>query len=516
MIDRILGEHMETTSSRKWRGTRALSMLAGILTMGLTVTEVLADDTFTCKSVRAKQDSCTPLKLLPTLWPDVCNPQLNGWNPVQGSFDQLSWQSFSVLSWPVVPNKRGVPDKTKSPGDKDASGKFLPMVWESYKGLEEVFTGSKIPPGAWNSEEPVPSICPSGTGLRAVSMTSKTRSPHAVGGHAAPGPLRSVNQAVGGPLVDQNGNLVVYEIRINEVMFNDIVDKKAWNMSHDQLTCSGKYATKGCTPFEFSKGAIEAKAAWKMLTDAEKKSGKFFVRDLLVYIPADDNKGATSCQTQTMGLVGLHISRKTPFSTVASQSNSGSNKKPDWAWATFENDFNAPPLGDSRTIGAYSFNNPACTPSVTPDQCRKAVMTNSHGNVVPNPDTKYACCQNMLRYGPVGPQGDPWVMKRGPIQLTRVDKSPQETEQCNGVWDRTLAKTIWDRYFLVTTQWPKKQDAPPFDAMPTPSHNRNTVIETYMTEWQQQANDTVQTNTSSCMGCHQFGIDMSFVFSAAK
>jgi len=489
----------------------SFALLFGGLALGGVMGSAAANADFTCKSVGAfpTGNACTPLALSPTLWPDVCNPQLQGWTPIQGSFDQLSWQSFSVLNWPVSPTQRGVPDTSKTPGAKDAKGNFLPTVWESYKGLDEVFGVGALSKSDWNDDQPVPSICAQDTGLRVINMTSKSRTPTALGGHAAPGPLQSVNQAVGGPLTDQQGNLVQYEIRINQVMFDDIVAQKAWDKSHDELTCSGAYAKPTCTPFEFSEGAIETKGAWKVLTAAEQASGKFFVRDMLVEIPADPaHKQKASCSQQTMGLVGLHISRKTPQSTLPSPTNSGKNKIPDWAWATFENDYNVPPVGGVIEGQTWSFNNPTCTPIVTAAQCKQAA---SSGKA--NADPQYACCQNLLRYGPVGPTGDPWVMKRGPVQVSRVDASPQPTQACNRVWDQTLASTIWNKYFLVATQWPKKADGPPFTPTLEPAFVRNSVIETYMAKWESISTGTQQTNESSCMGCHQYGVDMSFIFS---
>ena len=487
-----------------------MALVLGGFTLGAAMSSATADINFTCKSVGAAPggNTCSSLALSSKLWPDVCDPQLNGWTPIQGSFDQLSWQSFSVLNWPVSSTQRGVPDASKTPGTKDAAGNFLPTVWESYKGLDEVFGVGALSKSDWNDVQPMPSICPQGTGLRTIHMTSKSRSATVLGGHAAPGPLQSVNQAVGGPLVDQQGNLVQYEIRINQVMFDDIVVQKAWNKTHAELTCSGTYAKPTCTPFEFSKGAIETKAAWKVLTTAEQSSGKFFVRDMLVEIPADPaHKQTASCSQQTMGLVGLHITRKTPQSALPSPSNSGKTKVPDWAWATFENDYNVPLMGDATDAQAsWTFNNPACTPTVTPVQCLQAV---SSGKA--NADPQYACCQNLLRYGPVGPKDDPWVMKRGPIQVTRIDASPQPTQACNKVWGQTLASTIWDKYFLVATQWPKKADGPPFTPTHRPEFVRNSVIETYMAKWDNAG--AQQTNQSSCMRCHQFGVDMSFIFS---
>lgn len=417
----------------------------------------------------------------PTLWPDVCSTGTVGWRPSQGSFDQLSWRSFLALNWPADPSHPGQPDPSKKLG-AEAGGAFLPTVWESYHdALDLVGAAGPLPRGC------------SADGGRVLRMTSKVpheaiqavRAARLTASAAGAGELGSIDQAFRGPLVDQSGKVVYYEIRINDVEYDAIIAAGAQNKSPDELNCKDLL---GCTPFDFPVGSIEVKAAWKQLSQRELESGVFFSRAM--QLAPEDGSG---CSQVPMGLVGLHIARKTELSL----NGTGANKGPSWAWATFEHAGNVPPIGSSGGGSQFSFYNAACTPAVTAEECAKAAT------VKPNPDPKFQCCTNLWRY-PAGmpPAGSP------PNQITRLDPPPPETVSCDAVYAKT-ALAIWGNYSLVSTQWPKAADGPG-PAVVTPAHLRNTTLESYFTQWQSGK----QVSTSSCMGCH-FGsqaVDMSYLF----
>lgn len=416
-----------------------------------------------------------------TIPADACNPSGFGWRPVQGSFDHLSWQTFVALNWPADLSKgRGVADTTKTLGAKGADGQLLPVVWETYKELYEVFQYSNpdwtLTPDDWNDPQPVPPGCPSAPGARVLRMTSKAQP------ELTDNVDNSVNEAFTGPLVDQNGQLVWYEIRINQSEFNDIVN--------------GGYYKKGAdtSKLEFADGALEVKAAWKSLTAGEANGGGFFTRNVLVYQEPVGTQPA-SCKLQKMGLVGFHISRKTGLA-------------PDWAWSTFEHIANTPDPGSSAP-GPWSFYNPSCQPAVTPEQCIAAAKSSDPS------DPKYQCCPNLQRYAAIGQGGAPYDMPRGPIQVTRTEPIGTASE-CNPAYVAAMPGLVFQNYRLVGTQWLQAGDGPGQQDVTVPKYLRNTTLETYFVNWDTKQTPPVQVNASNCMGCHKAAnADFSYIFLAA-
>jgi hypothetical protein len=413
---------------------------------------------------------------------DACNPSGTGWRPVQGSFDHLSWQSFVALSWPAdLAKGRGVADTTKTLGAHGPDGELLPVVWETYKELYEVFQYDNpawtLTVDDWNDPQPVPPGCPSAPGARVLRMTSKAQT------ELTDNVDNGVNEAFTGPLVDQAGQLVWYEIRINQSEFDDIV--------------KGSYYKKGADTgsLQFTDGAIEVKAAWKSLSGDETKSGRFFSRNVLVYQGPDGSQPAT-CKLQPMGLVGLHIARKTLLA-------------PNWAWATFEHVDNTPEPGVPFP-GKSSFFNPSCQPAVTAAECVGAAKSADPS------DPKYQCCPNLQRYAAIGPGGAPLDRPRGPIQVTRLEPL-SGASGCNAAYVTAMPGLVWQSYRLIGTQWLQAGDGPNPPKVTVPPVLRNTVLETYFVNWDPTKAPPVQTNTSSCMGCHagSKAVDFSYVFLAA-
>ena len=434
----------------------------------------------------------------PTLWPDVCTPQSSaGWTPTQTSFDQLSWRSLLALAWPADPDDPGQPDTGQSLGAQQ-DGAFLATVWESYKSSQDLFGpgGAALTAEDFGEAGPVPRGC-SADGGRVLTMTSKVPLPAIRAVRAAgllgaeAGAIGSIDQAFRGPLVDQDGKVVYYEIRINDVEYDAIVAAGAPTKSPDELNCTGQYETPECTPFTLPVGSIEVKAAWKQLTPEELASGTFFSRELQLA-----PEGGGGCTTVPMGLVGFHVARKTQHSLNVF----GDKPQPSWAWSTFEHAGNVPPVGSAGEGRTWSFYDAACTPAVTAADCEQAAGTGDE----PNPAPAFQCCPNLWRY-PAGPP----PAGASPDQITRLDEAPAATTTCNEVYARTPLE-IWGNYSLVSTQWPKVSEGPPAPGTITPTYLRNTTLESYFTDWE----NGVQVNRSSCMGCH-FGsqaVDMSYLF----
>jgi hypothetical protein len=199
-------------------------------------------------------------------------------------------------------------------------------------------------------------------------------------------------------------------------------------------------------------GAIEVKAAWKILTPDElnAKPIRFHTAQALI---------AGQSAPVTVGLVGLHmIQRASPFYQGL--------------WATFAQVDNAPLEGNPPN-GSYSFFNPACAASACPV------------NTETKPPT--------------------------PTQVEQVFAVPGQVSQLNSQVQQMIAaadpQSPWQFYQLLDVQWPTS--AVPTEqpgqketcqggtctGLPNGSPNINTlmnpVLETYL-----------QVPNMSCLGCH--------------
>jgi hypothetical protein len=274
----------------------------------------------------------------------------------------------------------------------------------------------------------------------------------------------STRQAVGGTLTDQHGNLVYYEIRLNRKEFDFIVDDN--NRLYD-----ANQQTKDVT-FDF--GSMEVKAAWREMTakDTPEIRKRFFIDRAWVY-SQDEATHKITCELKEMGLIGLHISQKTP-------------SRPQWVWATFEHVDNAPYKDDVPKAAAkraettpYSLYDPNCNKDQHVAHCKWNTSTEDKHH---NPTEV-------------------------PTQVVRIIKIDPETQTLNHSWQTRLSDAVstspWQYYQLVNTQWPRNR-------FPTPSNVSNTTMETYLQE-------------SGCMFCHSkartvhgHNADYSYVLLEAK
>jgi hypothetical protein len=364
----------------------------------------------------------------------------------------FAWQSFVALNWPALAGRRGAPDPSKTIGQPGL------VVWNTWKAPEEIFLPQAQPPPPWDqSGGPVSPECSgAGTTQRDFLITRISKVPR---GSDSP-VLRDVQQVVGGTLTDQHGNLARYDVRVNQTLFDAIVAKELYNGAiQDQAT-----------EISFPSGVMEVKAAWRQMTAADTPDikARFFRRNAWIYTPSLATQPAT-CVKGEVGLVGLHISQKTPT-------------RPQWAWATFEQVDNVPAFGTSqpepgRTL-PYSFFNPACPPTVC----------------VPNQSSENA-------------NGQPTST---PTQVTRRVNIGAVAQTSNPLWQAALAKAVptspFAFYQLVDIQWQASQYAPP-----APFLVANTTLETYVAQ-------------SSCLNCHsraktasgKLSADYSYILAEAQ
>lgn len=382
---------------------------------------------------------------------------LDIYTQTQKEADYFSWQTFIAMNWPADVNNCGA---DTSNGKSILSG-MGPVVWETYLASEEVFVSPPARPEQWcsaaekrNSFSRLPKKVQElaqKTGIyRFVHRISKS-SPH------------GLEQAVGGPLVDQNGRFVRYEVRINQDEYKYITTKSLWDTAGQRKFAQDSTVAMPAGPSSYGPvGAMEFKAAWKVLGKGDDTS-KFYKIKAIVYND-DTDAPSPGPNPVTLGLVGLHIAHKT-----ASQGN--------WVWSTFEQ-------VDNLT---KSFYNPNC------DTCPINQPIAGNNYVELNPDGS--------------PHNRPTQVKRvNPIQDPDVDS-------LNHYFQKLLKGSVWANYKLVSTQWLL------FENM-TPSFLANSVQETYVQGPHPASYGGFHLNidepyyssplyrpfasgiSSSCMGCH--------------
>lgn len=401
-------------------------------------------------------------------------------------FDNFSWQSFIALSWPADISARGIaidPNNNDIFLSANKSGESsIPIVWETYREGFVLFPPDGTVPPEWNSPEP--GYSPAGdahTDKRIFAMTTK-------GGLAD-----EVNEAFGGPLIDQNGNYVRYEVRVNEIEYEQARKNKWYDKDtlKKDIETAVKNSTSTAQGIQFDTNSIELKAAWRIMTDDDDLSRYYVVQGLV----AGTNGSYVSAK---MGLVGLHIMQKT-------------ESFPQWVWSTFEH-------VDNVKGPHPSFNNGKDSPIMPPNatDCKTPLLT-----IRQSQDSGYDCEPYEIK----APYTSVPAGTGRPVQVTRIDPIPStpvnpfgySTAALNKKYQKLLGDTVWKNYELIGTQWPtnpalpspynpafmpETQYKPDLAGDPFPKHVANVTMETYFQD-------------NSCMQCHYhaaaFGTDYSWV-----
>lgn len=421
---------------------------------------------------------------------------------VQRLFDLNAWQMFLAVNWPT--NDQGRPARSI------ADTKFGPPHWTLWQTSSQVFRTDGLRPAACPrpagrmrleavARGPAPLLPglpllqrPAGASPRSVLLLANLSAV----GNLSTLDLKGgeINQAFSGPLIDQNGNFVHYDIAIDPNEFRYICDTGIYSINGQIAFSRGKPHPvldfpSGSDARDWS-GATELKLAWKILDPAKgDQPRRFFTMQAV--IPTPDGKG----QRQVLvGLVGMHIAHK-------------SQSSPQWIWATFEQVDNLVGNALAHPPIKASFTNPNCE----------------------------ICVPNL----------DPKVTKdfKTPTQAWRAIPIPGDKVQLNRQAEAALAKlgSAWQYYQLIDTQWPTQPSKPPTpwtaglpDAInnksggfPTPVFLTNITMETYFQKGVQPACEqehlppgvscppasTAPSNapkadttpvfaTESCMGCH--------------
>lgn len=324
----------------------------------------------------------------------------------QRLFDQFAWQTFIALNAPVNPN----PDESGLGKQIGGSG---PLVWEYYRQASTIFLPDGAKPASW--EEGVKKM----TDPKKPDVTQI---------------LDESLQAFQGPLVDQNGKWVRYNVVVNKPEFDYLYEHELYNLD-GQAAYTAQHKIDFPINTDKQMGAMEIKLAWKQLGKDDDPS-RFLVRKALVIHMLADSSGnplPSKPTMETMGLVGMHI-------TVRTQSS------PTWVWATFEQVDNVAVNDlEKNTLGKPlrpSFNNPDA----------------------PTMPVNVLAAMNSIK-GSNG-QFTSWAenLTTTPVQVHQVLPIPKATNELNYHVRALLGqeKSVLQYYQLIGTQWPVQPGFPAF------------------------------------------------------
>ncbi|HEX5872895.1 MAG TPA: hypothetical protein VFY65_20830 [Longimicrobium sp.] len=406
--------------------------------------------------------------------------------------DCMAWQSFIALNWQADPASPGQPDTTVAWSSFGDPASQAPTVWESYWEAADVFSRPLGTQVLWNTRRPAGKRLVRESKLDAANLT-----------------LIGFRQALDHKwLTAQNGELTYYEVRINQDEFEfittNVFDGADLTTFAGQAACvragqggrgglnlpvgGGGSATAqndvDCrgTPRIYGRnvGAIEIKAAWRILPSDGSLDGRYLTAQAQIVDPYGKQSSAT------VGLTGLHIIRRVPGAAQ-------------FVWATFEQIDNSPDQGNTP----QGYTDPALPPN--PNQKPRPGYTYFNPQCDSAADTVYHCGHNQLPDSACAPGQtsgcDPYS---APNQVTRITPVDSKANSVTGyVWSQMPATSVFNYYRLVNVQWPVNSTAiAPGATVPltggdiTPSSFvANTTLETYL------QNDA---SSNNCMACHQF------------
>ena len=374
----------------------------------------------------------------------------------QDPFDHHAWQAFVALNWPLADDDAPVAALASAP---DAP--HTRRVWSRFASRDDVFRPDRA------------AACPDSADV--IVRTS------------------DLVQADGTVLIDQSGNFVVYETRLNPVaeayIRDNALDTRAGQAAFDPQ------------PVEFPQGRLGAQAtpasvllktSWRVMQSGE--TG-YLTASGLIYVPDHRSaSGVSLCLPVTLGMVGMHI-----VTRVAS-GNGG-----EWLWSTFEHRDNVPVAGSARQV------NSLLALELFPEGCTHPTDTGSRSWSFYNPARA-----NQLTNTPSGADWSwtdraPYALIRGkpatPPQIVRCWDLLEGTRAVNAIWQARLAGSVLQNYMLISSQWRGADSSPLFPHGELPRYLTNTTVETFA---QIDPNGT-------CLGCHTAartatGADANFTF----
>lgn len=436
--------------------------------------------------------------------PDNAPPRVTS----QDQIYEFMWQSFVALNWPWQQDgNRGEPNRTGNLAPWNTSTESQgPVVWQTYRRPSSVFVAPKSWPMAWN--DPAPELLCAGAGggdeYRVVSSSSTNYSDNSDGINQ---PYIQANYPTG-PVIDQNGNYLRYEVGLNQSYFSyidyfryynpkrqikgvkryiEFVEKHGTkppasnkrNAKYFQSLPNGTeaYLTEFYDLPDYAlQGIVEWKVTWKLLSGDDDPK-RFYWRNIVFANPDGSCTGPVPA-----GLMAFHIHRFTQFGHIGT---------------TFEQ------VDNTRVQPEYSSEKVAGAAPLPPH-----ASLNPGGQVSPIYDNGYEVCDFLGERCESGFRGlIPSPIKDGeslnpapPItNVVRQVGIPEDVQKINEEWRKRLKGTALFYYQMIGTQNKNLNVEPnPYlgpGVIGAQSSNTNNLINTALESYTQEG--------WSCALCHQ-------------
>lgn len=367
----------------------------------------------------------------------------------QCSRDFQSWQNFVSLNWPgkILPSPGlGIPIVV--PDSSASVGGAGDRVWELWMDPDSVFLPGAVEP-TWAPGGSAPVNCgrPLAAGAKGLlGRLAKAAISFDLERDAF------FTATIGQPLIDQNLNFVVFEIRMNQQEVGWVTD----NRLYQRETVRDLKTT-----LNLPGDAIETKAAWRILPAnmPEAQKNRYYRRMATIVLDPSHVQGATGpapvCLERELGLIGLHIRHQ-------------------GLWSTFEQVDNVTASVPGITPTLY---NPTCSTCAT-----NVPPKDPSGNPIPPANYKWSL---------TGPSAQ--LYRNFPNVPAQITYAPGQGEYINSnlniFWQRkVLIGTVWANYRLITTNWIEELSSQPVPAL-------NTSLEPFV--------PPVTTLPQACIDCHK-------------
>ncbi len=416
------------------------------------------------------------------------------------AFNRYSWQAFMAIQWPVKKDGTPLPKFTDA-GDPS---------WLGWKEAFQVYRADGLKPAPWGAKRTASGLNLPNEALEDYDsrlVLSSSTPTHPDNFNIAD----EVDQAFAGKLFDQNGNVVVYEVLMNETEFDYVMENALYN-KNGQLNYTSTGAIADFPAGDYAQGflgAVEIKFAWKILEDTDIKS-RYFTDEGWVY------NAAGKLVKKPIGLIGMHISQKTPTGKQ-------------WVWSTFEHidnlEENVVEIDGKRKVIHPTLRDPQCEICPVNFDATNATTfeykTDTKGN--------YWQLKDSTGTNIEGPHT--WASEQTmKTQAFRVVDIPVRVENINTTMQAYFAQegSVWQYYRLIDTQYPLDQNALPGphgkddNTVPESVVNKpggnpnlalltNITMETFFQLGNQSGSNLMEGNppngtqifgSESCMGCH--------------
>lgn len=377
--------------------------------------------------------------------------------------DAFAANVFAALNWPLG-DRNGVPDYARA-----LSGDYA-VVWESWKSTRDVFRADGLEPVAWESDaRALPVAC------RDLDVEAERAKVDGGGSIPLSLPPRLLDEYVnpeGHALIDASGQPVRYEVLMNRQAYDYVVQNRLWSVAalDDYLVEHGKLSLPegdwNAEGFGEKRGAIFAKAAWKILDPEADEYGRFHKGWAYVTPLVKDGALSHDCALKPIGLVGLHVALKL-------------RSLPDWLWTTFEHRAVAPLWSE---VGRSAL---PPQQSKLPDwmfwsgEGPEATRLNR-----PAKEPTSGEPSRIVRFYPAGYYYPPVAPGHEPNCATSMEFRCFNERLAEGLKDSVLSN-----YMLIGSQWR------------TPPNQHNLIVPETL------GNATLESFTqasASCLGCHKY------------